>query len=191
MSGTIEIAKRAGLDVGIVEKVFDTIRTEVSDGEAVKIRGFGTFKRRKTPARKLATPIINGGKPVEVPAGFCLAFHQSTQVKDFLNGGAKEAPAAKKAAGKKAEEKPAKKAAEKPAKEEKAAKAAPKKAEEKPAKKAAPAKKSAPKDDDEDDEDRDEDEEENEDESDDADDSDDDSDDDDDEDEDESDDADD
>lgn len=175
MPGINEIAKKAGLDVGLVAKVFDTILVEVKEGEQVKIKNFGTFKRRKTPGRKLSTPIINGGKDVVVPPGYCLAFHQSTSVKAEMNG--KAAPAASETKASKTKEKPApeKKAAPekkgKPAAAKKPAKAdvdedddedEEEDEKKKPAaKKAPPSKKAAPKkpvDEDEDDEDEDEDE---------------------------------
>jgi nucleoid DNA-binding protein len=158
MSGNIEIAKKAGLDVSVVEKVFSTILSEVKEGEQVKVRNFGTFRRRKTPARTLSTPIIQGGKPITFPGGYCVAFHQSVKAKDELNGkgGAPDDDEDEKP---KAAAKPAK--PPKPAKEAKPAKAAKAEAK-KPA--VAKGKKAAPPSEPEEDDDEDEDEEESEDE---------------------------
>lgn len=66
----------------IVERSLDVIRDEVKGGEAVTIRGFGTFqtKRRKAkPARN-----INTGERVLVPAREVVSFKPS---KDFKIGG--------------------------------------------------------------------------------------------------------
>ena len=66
----------------IVERSLDVIRDEVKGGEAVTIRGFGTFqikKRKAKPARNIST-----GESVLVPAHKVVNFKPS---KDFKIGG--------------------------------------------------------------------------------------------------------
>lgn len=66
----------------IVERSLDVIQDEVKGGEAVTIRGFGTFQikqRKAKPARNIST-----GESVLVPAHKVVNFKPS---KDFKIGG--------------------------------------------------------------------------------------------------------
>lgn len=66
----------------VIEHSLDAIRDEVIGGEAVTIRGFGTFQtkqRKAKPARNIGT-----GEKILVPAHKVVSFKPS---KDFKIGG--------------------------------------------------------------------------------------------------------
>lgn len=130
-----------------VAALLHAMTQSMAKGERVTLVGFGTFERRQRKARTGVNP-QNPKQKLKIEAAKVPVFRAGQELKDVVDGRAKQAalpkavtehkaekPAAKPA--KKAAAKPAKKAA-KPAKKAVAKKAAPKKAV---AKKAAPAKK--------------------------------------------------
>ncbi len=131
MSGLVEVAKESGLKPEVVANVFETILSMAANGEDVRIKGFGTFRRRSYKGRTLVTPAVNNGEPITYPDSFVLKFHQSTLAKRRINIVAKKAEQAAKA---KAAEKTATK---KPKKGNKASTPPPAAKKKKP--KAAPA----------------------------------------------------
>lgn len=67
------------LPKGVVEQVLnaliDTIRFQTSAGDAVSLRGFGTFEQRKRSARNGRNP--RTGETISIPASSHLAFRPS------------------------------------------------------------------------------------------------------------------
>lgn len=65
-----EIEKEAGFDASIVDAVLGyamyVIAETITTGEAVQLRGFGTFKSAKRAARSVRHP--KTGNPLRVPA---------------------------------------------------------------------------------------------------------------------------
>jgi nucleoid DNA-binding protein len=127
MPGIHDVAREAGVRTDILSNVFEAILAAITRGEAVRIKNFGTFERRKYKGRTLVTPAVNAGKPVEYPDSFVLKFRQSQIAKRRINVVAKKAAkAASQEAPKKKSKKPAapeaapakKKAAKKPAADE-------------------------------------------------------------------------
>lgn len=98
MSGLVEVAKESGLKPEVVVNVFETILAMVANGDKVRIKGFGTFERRKYKGRTLVTPAVNNGEPITYPDSFVLKFHQSTLAKRRINIVAKKAEKAANAA---------------------------------------------------------------------------------------------
>lgn len=107
MSGIQEVARGAGLKTEMVADVFEQILSRIASGEDVRIKGFGTFKRRMYKGRVISTPVVSDGKPVKYSDSYVLKFHQSALAKQRLNVVAAKAGKAKKAADDEAEEKPA------------------------------------------------------------------------------------
>jgi len=113
-----------------VAALLHALTTSLAKGERVTLVGFGTFERRQRQARYGVNP-QNPKQKLKIDAAKVPVFRAGQELKDVVDGRAKQAPLPKATVSQ--EDKPkAKKAAAKPAK--KAAKA-------KPAKKAAPAKK--------------------------------------------------
>lgn len=109
MSGLVEVAKETGVKPEVVANVFETILSMTANGDLVRIKGFGTFQRRKYKGRTLTTPAVNNGQPITYPDSFVLKFHQSTLAKRRINIVAKKAEkAAKEAAAAAAVKKPKK-----------------------------------------------------------------------------------
>jgi len=109
MSGLVEVAKESGLKPDVVANIFETILAMTANGDLVRIKGFGTFQRRKYKGRTLRTPAVNNGEPITYPDSFVLKFHQSTLAKRRINIVAKKAEkAAKDAAAASATAKPKK-----------------------------------------------------------------------------------
>lgn len=98
MSGLVEVAKESGLKPDVVANVFETILAMTANGDLVRIKGFGTFQRRKYKGRTLRTPAVNNGEPITYPDSFVLKFHQSTLAKQRINIVAKKAEKAAKEA---------------------------------------------------------------------------------------------
>jgi len=113
-----------------VAALLHALTTSLAKGERVTLVGFGTFERRQRQARYGVNP-QNPKQKLKIDAAKVPVFRAGQELKDVVDGRAKQAPLPKAAPSSEAKPK-AKKAAAKPAK--KAAKA-------KPAKKAAPAKK--------------------------------------------------
>ena len=67
----------------LVEKVFDTIKETLADGEKVKISGFGNFVVRDKNARKGRNP--QTGEEILLDARRVLTFKPSLVLKNTLN----------------------------------------------------------------------------------------------------------
>lgn len=109
-----------------------TVTSVLSKGEKVTLVGFGTFERRQRKARTGRNPRTLD--PLKIPAAKVPAFRAGKELKDIVNGRAKQpglAVSKPKAAAAKTE----KKAAAKPAAKKAAAKPAAKKATKKATKK--------------------------------------------------------
>jgi len=126
-----------------VAALLHAMTQSMAKGERVTLVGFGTFERRQRKARTGVNP-QNPKQKLKIEAAKVPVFRAGQELKDVVDGRAKQAPLPKAVTEHKAE-KPAKKAAAKPAskaakpaKKAVAKKAAPKKVA---AKKAAPAKK--------------------------------------------------
>lgn len=85
MSGVSDIAKSLGVKKGFVEDVFEEIFRRVGNGEEVKIKGFGTFRRVVFKGRVLQSPAVNGGDPIKCSDSFVLKFKQTQLAKRKLN----------------------------------------------------------------------------------------------------------
>lgn len=133
-----EVAKATGqtkLNVhNTVAALLHSLTSSLAKGERVTLVGFGTFERRQRQARYGVNP-QNPKEKLKISAAKVPAFRAGQELKDVVDGKAKQAPLPKSVTA--TEAKPAKKAAAKPAK-----KAAPKKGA---AKKAAPKKAAAKK----------------------------------------------
>jgi integration host factor subunit alpha len=68
----------------LVEKVFETIKDTLSQGEKVKISGFGNFVVRPKNARKGRNP--QTGQEILLDARRVLTFNPSLVLKNMLNG---------------------------------------------------------------------------------------------------------
>ena len=68
----------------LVEKVFETIKDTLSQGEKVKISGFGNFVVRPKNARKGRNP--QTGQEILLDARRVLTFKPSLVLKNMLNG---------------------------------------------------------------------------------------------------------
>ncbi|MCP3985424.1 MAG: integration host factor subunit alpha [bacterium] len=77
----------------LVEKVFDIIKETLSEGEKVKISGFGNFVVRQKNARKGRNP--QTGEEIRLAARRVLTFKPSLVLKTVLNED--DAPAAPEA----------------------------------------------------------------------------------------------
>ncbi|MBK7748500.1 MAG: HU family DNA-binding protein [Candidatus Obscuribacter sp.] len=113
-----------------VAALLHSLTATLAKGERVTLVGFGTFERRQRQARYGVNP-QNPKQKLKIEAAKVPVFRAGQELKDVVDGRAKQAPLPKaapaaKPAAKKAAAKPAKKAA-------------------KPAKKSAPAKKAAAK----------------------------------------------
>jgi len=86
-----EIAKRTGLDKGdvtsCVEAFFKVMKTSMSDGEDVFIRGFGSFIIKKR-AKKIAR-IISKGEPIVIDEHFIPAFKPAKSFIDRVKDSSK------------------------------------------------------------------------------------------------------
>ena len=121
-----------------VAALLHALTTSLAKGERVTLVGFGTFERRQRQARYGVNP-QNPKQKLKIEAAKVPVFRAGQELKDVVDGRAKQA-ALPKAPAPKAAKPAAKKAAAKPAKKAVAKKGAAK-AKAKPAKKAAPAKK--------------------------------------------------
>jgi integration host factor subunit beta len=99
MSGLTDVAKGANVKPDVVVDIFEEILKRVSNGERVRIKGFGSFQMRVYPGRTLTTPAVNDGEPITFKDSQTLKFKQSSQAKERLN--AKAPVGSKKSKGKK------------------------------------------------------------------------------------------
>lgn len=97
MPGMIDVARKAGVKVEVVQDVFEELLRRISIGEKVRIKGFGTFERKVYAGRTLHTPVVAGGV-VTFPDSYAIKFHQSQLAKQRLN--AKKKPDKAKSAEK-------------------------------------------------------------------------------------------
>lgn len=67
----------------LVELIFDTIKGSLTDGEKIKISGFGNFVVRQKRARMGRNP--QTGQAIEISARRVLVFHPSQVLKAQLN----------------------------------------------------------------------------------------------------------
>lgn len=66
----------------IIEVIFDTIKNAVTQGESVKVSGFGTFNVRKKQARRGRNP--QTGSELEITPRRVLTFKASNQLKELI-----------------------------------------------------------------------------------------------------------
>lgn len=67
----------------LVELIFDTIKGSLTNGEKIKISGFGNFIVRQKKARMGRNP--QTGEAIEISARKVLVFHPSQVLKTQLN----------------------------------------------------------------------------------------------------------
>lgn len=84
-STTGDIARRAGVNVEAVQRVFAAILDETDLGRVVVIEGFGNFRVGETGKRTVRTPIVPGGVAHHRPRR-CLRFRQAKGASRKLNG---------------------------------------------------------------------------------------------------------
>lgn len=63
----------------VVEAFFDEIRTQLEQGESVKLSGFGNFQLRDMPERPGRNP--KTGEPIPISARRVVTFHASQKLK--------------------------------------------------------------------------------------------------------------
>ncbi|MEN9793929.1 MAG: integration host factor, alpha subunit [Pseudomonadota bacterium] len=63
----------------VVEAFFDEIRTQLEQGESVKLSGFGNFQLRDKPERPGRNP--KTGEPIPISARRVVTFHASQKLK--------------------------------------------------------------------------------------------------------------
>ena len=69
----------------IVEAILETIKTQLEQGEAVKLSGFGNFAIRSKHSRAGRNP--KTGEEVEITARKVLTFKPSATLRDRVAGG--------------------------------------------------------------------------------------------------------
>ncbi len=67
---------------GIVELLFDSMKNILSDGESIKITGFGTFLVRKKGARRGRNP--KTGEEIQIEQRRVVTFKPSLQFKSLV-----------------------------------------------------------------------------------------------------------
>ncbi len=81
-----KIYEKAGLPkkeaTGMVDTLFDTIKTVLSEGETIKIAGFGTFLVRKKGARRGRNP--KTGLELQIDQRMIVTFKPSLQFKTLV-----------------------------------------------------------------------------------------------------------
>lgn len=85
MSGLTDVARGANVKADVVVDIFEEILKRCSNGERVRIKGFGSFEMKVYPGRTLVTPAVNDGQPITFPDSQMLKFKQSSQAKERLN----------------------------------------------------------------------------------------------------------
>ena len=82
-----EVSKETGFTNVEVELLLDsflnTIKTSLSKGEKVEMRGFGSFLVKKRPARDSRNPLTN--KVIRLEERFIPSFKVSKILKDYVN----------------------------------------------------------------------------------------------------------
>ena len=82
----VGISKKESAD--LVELVFDTMKNTLSNGEKIKISGFGNFVVREKRSRMGRNP--QTGESMEISARRVLTFRPSQVLKNDLNGESNE-----------------------------------------------------------------------------------------------------
>lgn len=87
MAGLKEVARHAGVKPNVIKQVFAAMVTMMGEDNAVpiKIQGFGTFEVYTIPGRIVASPVINGGEPVQIQEQLGVKFHASDLAKRRIN----------------------------------------------------------------------------------------------------------
>jgi len=100
MAGLHEIARAASLKDEQVSAVFDAILARTRNGEHVMIKGFGTFRTKRSESKIIKSSVLPDGEAV-VPAYDRLTFKASVQTRTEVKpsgkakGKAKAKPKAK------------------------------------------------------------------------------------------------
>ena len=68
--------------IGVVDALFETIKTVLSEGESIKIAGFGTFLVRKKRARRGRNP--RTGSEIQIEQRTIVTFKPSSQFKTLV-----------------------------------------------------------------------------------------------------------
>jgi len=81
------IAQKTGLQIKetteVLEAFIDIVQSELTKGEKVTLRGFGTFKKKHRPERKARN--LSNGTEVVVPARDVVHFIPSSQFFEEIN----------------------------------------------------------------------------------------------------------
>jgi nucleoid DNA-binding protein len=85
MAGIADIARGSGVKRQYITDAFEEILAMVLDGHRVKVKGFGTFQRRKHSGRTVQSPLVQGGEPITYPDTYGIKFHQSITAKHRVN----------------------------------------------------------------------------------------------------------
>ncbi|MBI5560768.1 MAG: integration host factor subunit alpha [Deltaproteobacteria bacterium] len=72
---------------GVVDRVFETIKTNLEKGGKVKVSGFGNFVVRSKKARRGRNP--QTGEEITIEKRRVMTFKPSQLLKDFVNSGSK------------------------------------------------------------------------------------------------------
>jgi len=83
MAGIHEVARQAGLKDEEAAEIFNAILARCFAGESVIIKGFGTFKVKRSKPRTITSSVLATGT-AQVPAYERLAFHASAQARHEL-----------------------------------------------------------------------------------------------------------
>jgi DNA-binding protein HU-beta len=93
MLGKGEIAQQVAQKTGMpkaqaaraVDAVLESVQAAVSQGEQVRLSGFGSFKVTETKARQGRNP--RTGQPIEIAAGKRVSFTPGSKLVDSVRGG--------------------------------------------------------------------------------------------------------
>jgi DNA-binding protein HU-beta len=84
-----QVAEEAGLNKAqarrAVDAVFNAITNSLSQGEEVRLTGFGNFRVTQTAARQGRNP--RTGESINIPAGKRPAFSPGSRLKQAVGGG--------------------------------------------------------------------------------------------------------
>lgn len=81
VANATEVSKAAAAKA--IDAVFDAVKESLSNGEEVRIIGFGTFKVRRVQAKTVRNP--RDGSPVKVPASNRVKFSAGKELKEAAN----------------------------------------------------------------------------------------------------------
>lgn len=83
MAGIREIAEKAGVDAGLVERFLKAMVTAIKDGERVTLRGLGSFRTKVRSARTVKTALMMHA--VEKPEHRVVIFKPSQLLKNRIS----------------------------------------------------------------------------------------------------------